>query len=203
MNLNKESINLIKSFEGIMLKAYRDSVGVLTIGYGHTTMAGPPAVIPGMIVTEVQATDLLASDLKKYCAMVDRNVKVELNPNQYGALVSFTYNLGEGSLKSSTLLKKVNVKDFVGASKEFAKWNHAGGQVLKGLTRRRMAEAALFLKPALQDTHSPVQTIPEDVAIQPPLDHVPTVAPPVAPTKGVGFIGLIIGLFNLFFGKRF
>lgn len=201
--LNKATISLIKSFEGLVLKAYKDAVGVWTIGYGHTSMAGPPDVKAGMILTEQAAEALLVSDLKKYQAMVDRNVKVALNDNQYGALVSFTYNLGEGNLKSSTLLKKVNAKDFIGASKEFAKWDKAGGKVLKGLTRRRAAEASLFLKPTLVDSGKPVQPVPVVPAPTPPLDHVPVVPAPVAPTKGKGLLDLLIGLFGLFFGKRF
>lgn len=146
--LNKAAIDLIKSFEGLETKAYQDSVGVWTIGYGHTSMAGPPIVKAGMTITAQQAEDLLRSDLKKYELMVRRNVKVDINDNQYGALVSLVYNIGEGNLKSSTLLRLINNKDFLGASNEFSKWNKAGGKVLNGLSRRRAAERKLFLQPA-------------------------------------------------------
>lgn len=200
--LNKATISLIKSFEGLVLKAYKDAVGVWTIGYGHTSMAGPPDVKAGMVLTEQAAEALLVSDLKKYQAMVDRNVKVALNDNQYGALVSFTYNLGEGNLKSSTLLKKVNAKDFIGASKEFAKWDKAGGKVLKGLTRRRAAEASLFLKPALVDSEKSVQPIPVVPAHTPPLDHVPVVKPPVASTGPSGLLGVFLSILNLIFRRK-
>lgn len=144
--INKETLDLIKSFEGLELKAYKDAVGVWTIGYGHTAAAGLPNPKSGMTITSQEAENLLLNDLKKYEAPVRNSVKVPLNDNQYGALVSFTYNVGEGNFKKSTLLKKVNARDFEGAAKEFAKWNKAGGKVLKGLTRRRAAEAELFLK---------------------------------------------------------
>lgn len=193
--LNKESLDLIKSFEGLELKAYKDSVGVLTIGYGHTSMAGDPVVKLGMTLTEKEATDLLSSDLLKYEAMVKRNVKVPLNPNQYGALVSFTYNLGEGNLKSSTLLKKVNAGDFTGASKEFQKWNKAGGKVLKGLTRRREAERVLFVKPSLEATQKPIETI------FPPVDHVPTIPKETPVQPRMGILELFKALFALFTSK--
>jgi lysozyme len=159
--VNKETLDLIKSFEGLVLKAYEDVVGVWTIGYGHTSMAGPPTVKPGMTLTKSQAEDLLLSDLKKYEKSVNDLVTVDLNDNQYGALTSFTYNLGAGNLKTSTLLKKVNAKDFSGAAKEFQKWNKAGGKVLNGLTRRRAAEAALFQKPVIGSS-KPVQPLPDD-----------------------------------------
>lgn len=199
MELNKDTIDLIKSFEGKELKAYKDSVGVWTIGYGHTSMAGLPVVKAGMTLTESEAINLLVSDLKKYRAMVDRNLKIALNENQYGALVSFTYNLGEGNLKSSTLLKKVNAKDFKGAALEFAKWNKAGGKVLAGLTRRRAAEAALFSKPTLSAPEKPVQTIPVVPAVvQPPLDHTPV----QAPVKPTGLLALFFAILKAIFGRK-
>src|SRR5690348_16684215 len=103
--LNQKSIDLIKGFEGLVLTAYKDAVGVLTIGYGHTSMAGAPKVTPGMKITKQEAEDILRNDLKKYEGYVQELVKVNLSENQYGALVSFVYNVGKGNLASSTLLK--------------------------------------------------------------------------------------------------
>lgn len=157
--LNSESVDLIKSFEGWYAKAYKDPVGIWTIGYGHTDMAGPPKVTPNLTLTREEGEELLRRDLKKYQAGVERLVKVSLNDNQYGALVSFTYNLGEGNLGKSTLLRKLNQGDYVGASKEFAKWDKAEGKVLKGLTRRREAERVLFLKKPLEVTQKPVESV--------------------------------------------
>lgn len=138
-----KGIALIKSFEGLELRAYKCPADVLTIGYGSTG----PHVKPNMVITEKQAEDLLRQDLVRFERAVTRLVTVPISQNQYDALVSFTFNLGEGNFSRSTLLKKVNARDFAGAQKEFAKWNRAGGIVLAGLTRRRAAEAKLFGEP--------------------------------------------------------
>lgn len=194
--INKEALELIKSFEGLELTAYKDAVGVWTIGYGHTAMAGAPAPKAGMKLTVKEAEDLLLRDLIKYEQPVRNYVTVPLNDNQYGALVSFCYNLGGGNLKQSTLLKRVNAKDFAGAAKEFAKWNKAGGKVLKGLTRRRAAEAALFIKPPLKATQSPVEK-PKDVpSVIPSETPKPSVQPSVAPVEAswITFLLKLLGL---------
>lgn len=142
--INKATLELIKSFEGLELKAYKDAVGVWTIGYGHTAMAGGLVPTAGMTITKEQAEALLLKDLKKYEDAVHRFIRVPLTENQYGALVSFTYNLGPGNLEKSTLRKKINAKDYKGAAQEFLRWDRAGGKVLRGLTRRREAEKALY-----------------------------------------------------------
>lgn len=141
MKISQKGTDLIKSFEGLELKAYKDSVGVTTIGYGSTGSH----VSMGMTITKEQAEQLLKKDLERFEKGVSDIVKVPLNQNQFDALVSFSFNLGLGSLKSSTLLKKLNFSDYIGASKEFERWNRAGGKVLAGLTRRRIAERDLFL----------------------------------------------------------
>ena len=141
MKISQKGINLIKVFEGLSLKAYKDSVGVITIGYGSTG----PHVSMGQTITEAQAESLLKSDLSRFEKGVSDLVPVPLNQNQFDALVSFSFNLGLGNLKSSTLLRKLNSLDYSGASKEFERWNKAGGKVLAGLTRRRIAERDLFL----------------------------------------------------------
>ncbi len=139
-SLSQSGLNLIKSFEGLRLTAYRDPGGVLTIGYGHTGSD----VKPGEHITQARAEALLRSDTGWAQAAVRRDVKVPLTQGQFDALTSFTFNLGAGALGSSTLLKKLNAHDYAGAQKEFGKWVHAGGQVLPGLVRRRAAEAKLF-----------------------------------------------------------
>lgn len=141
MKISQKGINLIKLFEGLQLKAYRDSVNVLTIGYGSTGSH----VKEGMIITEEQANNLLMKDVERFEEGVSSLVSVPISQNQFDALVSFSFNLGLGNLKSSTLLRKLNSKDYIGASLEFIKWNRAGGKVLTGLTRRRQAEQAMFL----------------------------------------------------------
>ncbi|MDD1497600.1 lysozyme [Agrobacterium sp. CNPSo 3708] len=144
--LNKASIDLIKSFEGLKLTAYLCPANVPTIGYG-TTKGLTRADVGKKTITEAEATRLLLEDVARFEKAVDKLVKVKLTENQRGALVSFTYNLGEGNFGSSTLLKKVNAGDFKAAQAEFARWDKAGGRVLAGLTRRRAAETKLFATP--------------------------------------------------------
>ncbi|MEG4801452.1 lysozyme [Microcoleus sp. ARI1-B5] len=140
MTINQDGVNLIKSFERMELEAYLDAVGIWTIGYGHTQ-----GVYEGMTITEAQAQELLRKDLAEFESAVSEAVEVDINENQFSALVSFSFNLGAGSLFESTLLKLLNQGDFQGAADEFPIWNKAGGQELEGLTRRRKAERALFL----------------------------------------------------------
>lgn len=147
-SINQLGLDLIKSFEGCKLATYKDSVGMPTIGYGHTG----PEVKMGMTITQQKADEYLKLDLQKFCSGVESAVKVPVNDNQFAALVCFSYNVGLGNLKASTLLKKVNAKDFDTASKEFLKWNRAGGQVVAGLTRRRKAESDLFKSPDQKHT---------------------------------------------------
>lgn len=141
MKISLKGLNLLKDFEGLRLKAYRDSVGVWTWGYGSTG----PHVTPNKTGTKEEAEDLLKEDVSRFEKGVIELVKVPLTQNQFDSLVSFSFNLGLANLKSSTLLKKLNASDYVGAANEFLRWNRAGGKVLAGLTRRRVAERDLFL----------------------------------------------------------
>jgi lysozyme len=131
---------IIKQFEGLRLEAYKCPADVWTIGYGHTNK-----VKPGDAITEGEADILLALDVQEAERAVSSYVDVDINQNQFDALVSFVYNLGAGNFKSSTLLKKLNQGDYLGAANEFQRWNKAGGKVLRGLVRRREAEANLFI----------------------------------------------------------
>jgi lysozyme len=159
MELNQASIDLIKSFEGWRANAYKDAVGVWTIGYGHTSAAGAPKVTAGMKISLAEGEEMLRRDLKKYADAISSQVKVPLNPNQYGALVSWCYNVGPGNTGKSTLIKKLNKGDYKAVPSELAKWNKAGGKVLAGLTRRRKAEGDLFQTPyAATSAPKPVPT---------------------------------------------
>ncbi|MBD3880822.1 glycoside hydrolase family protein [Phormidium tenue FACHB-886] len=137
---NQSGVDLIKSFEGLRLTAYRDPVGVLTIGYGTTT-----GVFEGQRISESQAEAFLKKDLERFERAVNNSVKVSLNSNQFAALVSFTYNVGEGALASSTLLQYLNQGNYQGAADQLLRWNKGDGVELAGLTRRRKAERAMFL----------------------------------------------------------
>lgn len=141
MELNQAGIDLIKSFEGCKLAAYQDSVGVWTIGYGHTG----PDVKDGETINQPMAELLLKKDLAVFVAGVKALVQgTTLTDNEFSALVSFAYNLGLHTLANSTLIRKINLGDTMGASSEFPKWDHAGGVEVPGLLRRRMAEQNLF-----------------------------------------------------------
>lgn len=148
MQTSSEGINLIKSFEGLELKAYPDPATggkPYTIGHGTTIYQSGMPVKLGDTCTAQQAMDYLRNDLKKFEVGVNNLVKVKLSQGHFDALVSFAYNLGLGNLGSSTLLKKLNAGDYLGASNEFLRWDKADGKVMAGLTRRRQAERQMFL----------------------------------------------------------
>ncbi len=133
---------MIMKHEGCKLKAYLCPANVWTIGYGHTGKD----VKQGMVIKKEEAERLLIDDLKKFCAAVERLVKVKLTDNQFAALVSFCFNIGSGAFGKSTLLRKLNAGDIIGAVQEFPKWNKGGGKVLPGLVKRRGDEQRLFVK---------------------------------------------------------
>ncbi len=147
MLISKNGLNLIKKFEGFSSKPYLCPANVPTIGYGNTFYEdGTKVTLQDNPITEERANELLEFIANKnFGRFVNITVKVPLNQNQFDALVSFAYNLGNGSLQQSTLLKKLNDSDYIGASEEFLKWNKSGGKVLSGLTKRRSAEQELFL----------------------------------------------------------
>lgn len=140
MQVSKKGISLIKKFEGCRLLAYQDSVGVWTIGYGHTQ-----GVSRNDKISQDQADDFLLHDIELAVKDVNRLVKVTLNSNQFDALVSFTFNLGARNLSSSTLLKKLNAGQTDMVANEFGRWVFAGKRISSGLVKRREAEKNLFL----------------------------------------------------------
>jgi lysozyme len=135
-----KGLALTKSFEGLRLAAYQDCAGVFTIGYGHTG----PALYKGMAINEADAEVLLRADLAEAVACVNRAVPATISQNQFDAMVDFCFNAGRGNFLQSTLLRKVNLRDFAGAATQFGLWVHAGGEVVPGLVRRRKAEAEMF-----------------------------------------------------------
>ena len=136
---------LIKEFEGCWLTGYKDPVGIPTIGVGHTGLVGNEPVAVGMRITQEQADEILALDLERFEKAVDR-LCPGCTQQQFDALVSFAFNLGEGALSGSTMRKHHMAGNHDAAAREFGKWNHAGGKVLAGLTRRRAAEAAVYAR---------------------------------------------------------
>lgn len=143
---SRVGIDLISSFEDTKLNAYDDGVGVWTIGTGTTVYPNGVKVKKGDTCTLEQAKSYFAHDLKKFESAVNQAVNVSLSQNQFDALVSLAYNIGASAFSNSTLIKKLNANDYIGAADQFLVWNKGGGKVLKGLVRRREAERALFLK---------------------------------------------------------
>ena len=139
MKLGERGTEILKYFEGCKLTAYQDSVGVWTIGYGHTK-----GVYDGMTITQDQAEQMLLSELEEYEGYIENMVTVPLTQNQFDALVVWVYNLGPTNFKNSTLLKELNAGNYNAAGQEITRWNKAGGKVLAGLVKRREAEAELF-----------------------------------------------------------
>lgn len=163
--INQAGIDMVKSFEGLQLKPYKDSVGIPTIGYGCTlydddvtkvTMNDAP-------ISKERAEELLAYEINKKADFVEKYLTVEVNDNEFAALVSFAYNLGLGSLHGSTLLKLLNANsDRQAVADQFLKWNKAGGAEVPGLTRRRQAERSLFLHPVESNSDEQLPSVPSD-----------------------------------------
>ena len=139
MKASSKALELIKQFEELRLKAYLFPGGVWTIGYGHTA-----GVKSGMVITEAQAEEFLLSDIAVFVKAVnDQNLA--LTQNMFDALVSFTFNVGVGNFKRSTLLYKIKVNPWDNSiMDEFLRWVYSKGRVLPGLQRRRLAEMKLY-----------------------------------------------------------
>lgn len=153
--INQAGIDLIKEFEGLRLKAYKDPVGILTIGFGHTR-----GVTQNMVITPEEAELFLIQDINEHAQLMKRALRVNLNDNQFAAMTSILFNVGPGNsnksgiirLKTgepSTLFKHINKANYNAAASEFGRWVFAGGKVLKGLQRRREAERKLFETPMI------------------------------------------------------
>lgn len=142
--ISTEGLELVKHFEGFYANAYRDEVGVWTIGWGHTGLTHKDGTVKqGRTVTREEGEDLLRHDMQAFAARVEKLATVPLSDDEFAALTSFDFNTG--GLEKSTLLKKLNAGDREGAADEFLRWDKAGGRRLPGLTRRRKSERNLFL----------------------------------------------------------
>lgn len=166
MKTHEKGLELIKSLEELKLSAYKDQAGIWTIGYGHTK-----GVKPNDKITEAQADEYLQEDLKEAENAVNTLVKVKINPNMFDALVAFTFNVGVGAFKGSTLLRLLNEGKYTEASDQFARWNKVTNpetkvkEVSKGLIRRREAEQKLFM----MDYVAPKPNIPKNEHSRPNL----------------------------------
>jgi len=150
MTISENGVALIKKFEGFIPKAYKDPGSVdglpITIGYGSTMYKDGSKIKLGDVVTEQQASELLAWEVNNKAEVIN-SYNLKVNQNQYDSLSSFIYNIGAGGFNKSTLLKKVkaNPQDPT-IRDEFMKWNKNDGKVMKGLTNRRKAEADNYFK---------------------------------------------------------
>lgn len=141
MKTSQKGLQFIAAWEGVELEVYIDAAGYPTIGVGHLIMDGED-FSEGLTYDE--AIDLFSTDIQVYENAVNRHVQVELDQHQFDALTSFCFNLGEGNFSRSTLLKRVNTKQFHDVPFQLSRWCRAGGRVLKGLARRREAEGRAF-----------------------------------------------------------
>lgn len=139
MKISQEGIALIKKFEGCKLESYLCAANVPTIGYGSTK-----GIEMGMTISQERAEELLLEDLEVYEDAVNKAVEIPLHQHQFDALVSWTFNLGGANLNASTMLKVLNQGAYEDVPYQMKRWNKAGGKVLEGLTRRRLAESLLF-----------------------------------------------------------
>jgi lysozyme len=194
-SVSQEGIDLVKRFEGLhklkddgMVHAYRCPAGKWTISWGHCK-----GVRSGMKVTMAQSEQFLSDDLEEHGKIVKKYVNVPLTQSQYDALTSFVFNLGGGNFRSSTLLKKLNMGDYDAVPEQIMRWNKArvDGKLtpLRGLTRRRAAEAAIFSKDAQLPSDEGGPTMP-----QKPTAEAPKSLAKSKTMAGVGLAGAATGL---------
>ena len=146
MKISPKGLELIKDFEGFSAIAYLCPAKIPTIGWGNTFYADGTKVKLGDQISKTDALKLLEVIANRdFADKIFPYIKIKVTQNQFDAMVSLAYNIGVGNFSKSTLLKKLNASDFVGASNEFLRWNKAGGKELLGLTKRREREKQLFL----------------------------------------------------------
>lgn len=152
MKMSAEGRRKLTIREGVRLKAYKDSVGVWTIGVGHTSAAGDPKVTPGLTITQAECDEIFARDLVQYERAVDKAVKVPLSQKQFDALVSLCFNIGTGGFARSSVVKRLNAGDTVGAADAFLLWNKP-----PEIMGRRRGERKQFLEggPAVKPEPAP------------------------------------------------
>ncbi len=166
--INQNGLDLVKNFEGIHTCAYLCPAGIPTIGYGHIAN-----VELGQTITLQEAENILQSDLQQFAIAVDKVIKVELNDNQFSALVSFAFNCGVANLRASTLCRKLNTGDYDCVPSELARWVKATDpstgkkRSLAGLVKRRAAEGALFLKATDEDQKTISEKMPQKIVADP------------------------------------
>lgn len=145
-NISEKGFTLIREFEGLQLEAYKDTGGVWTIGFGTIKYPNGISVKKGDVCTTQQAEQWLKNDCKWVDTCLDKNIKVNLNQNQFDALASFVYNIGETAFVKSTMLALLNENSLTLAASQFDRWVYDNGKKIQGLVNRRSKEKALFEK---------------------------------------------------------
>ena len=145
-DISSNGYAIIKESEGLRLQSYLDTGGVWTIGYGTIKYPSGVMVKKGDVITQAQAEQYLMNDSKWVDSALDKYIKVPVTQNQFDALASFVYNIGETAFKTSTLLVKLNAGDYVGAANQLDRWVNDNGKKIQGLVNRRAKEKALFLR---------------------------------------------------------
>lgn len=174
--VNDETVDLIKRWEGFRADAYLCPANKWTIGYGHTETARGYRD-RGESITEEQAQVLLRQDLERFERAISRMVTVPLSDGQFGALVSWAFNVGVGAAQGSTLVRLLNAGDYDAVPRELARWNRVGGAVSQGLVNRRAAEAGLWARGGF--------VAGREVAVDPP-EEVRTIRDAAATDTGRG-----------------
>ena len=204
MKTSPQGLAALALFEGLKLEAYRDSVGVWTIGVGHTAMAGPPKPVAGMKITRQEALDILARDLPQYEAAVEKRMP-QVPQWVFDGAVSFCFNLGAGNFAKASWVAKYAEGHFAEAEASFKSWNKAGGKVLKGLITRRGMEADMVFRNRYPDgrsfslapaTHDQPVFIPAepkppppDIPVLTPRDtNIPQASPKARAAVGIGAV---------------
>jgi lysozyme len=174
MKISNNGLNLITQFEGLKLKVYLDSASIPTIGYGSTYYEdGSRVVVGDSDITQERALQLLEVAVNKKTIVLNNLIKVNVNQNEFDAICCWCYNVGEGNVASSTLLKLLNSNaDKNSIGDQFLKWNKAGGQEIPGLTRRRQAERALFLHPVVESNQDELSSGPSEDDINNKLNQI-------------------------------
>ena len=207
MKTSDDGRAFIEEFEGLYLHDYDDGTGVITIGYGHTNLAGvPPKVFKGQRITEAEADAILAADLAAVERDVERFIKVPMTQSQFDALVSFHFNTG--ALGKSSIDDKINAGNGAAAMSTLLMYDHAGGRQMDGLTRRRQAELLLFtgqvsqaMKLAGAKTKTPMPqapTRPPIVILPSNPVHPPIDVPPIDTKPASGWAAFFAAILSIF-----
>lgn len=191
MKMSKTGLDLLKRWEGCRLKAYRDSVGVWTIGYGLTSAAGIIPVTEGLTITQAQAEDYLARSLVKYEATVSKALTRPPTQPQFDAMTSLCYNIGPGAFAGSSVVRRFNEGNILSAADAFLMWTKAGGKELQGLVNRRKDERKLFLTPAGKPLEP---SAPSPLPPPPPTPESPPPPSPVPPSVSHNAMAWLVGM---------